>query len=59
MPPTLQRTSATEGFMGYLAFVPGRGVGIFLVVGRLDIGTSSGMASAANGLLAMLVPCLL
>lgn len=45
--------------MGYLAFVPGRGVGIFLVVGRLDIGTSSGMASAANGLLAMLVPCLL
>ena len=56
MPLIVQKTGGTEGFLSYLAFVPGRAVGIFFVMNRLDFSTFSRTAASANGILAMLAP---
>ena len=42
--------------MSYLAFVPGKTVGIFFVINRMDLVTFSATAAVANSILAMLAP---
>jgi serine-type D-Ala-D-Ala carboxypeptidase/endopeptidase len=54
MPLIVQKSGAFEGFMSYVAFVPGKGVGIFFVMNRLDLVTYSGTTAIANGTLAAL-----
>ena len=56
MPLIVQKTGATEGFMSYLALTPGRGIGIFFVMTRLDLNAFVSTAAVANGILAMLAP---
>jgi D-alanyl-D-alanine-carboxypeptidase/D-alanyl-D-alanine-endopeptidase len=51
-PLVVQKSGAFEGFMSYVAFVPGKGVGIFFVMNRFDLVTYSGTAAIANGILA-------
>ena len=38
--------------MSYVAFVPGKGVGIFFAMNRFDLVTYSGTEAIANGILA-------
>jgi serine-type D-Ala-D-Ala carboxypeptidase/endopeptidase len=54
MPLIVQKSGALEGFMSYAAFVPGKDVGIFFVMNRLDFVTFSGTTAIANGILAAL-----
>ena len=56
MPLIVQKSGGAEGFMSYLAFVPGKTVGIFFVINRMDLVTFSATAAAANSILAMLAP---
>lgn len=56
MPPIIQKSGGGAGFMSYVAFVPGRRVGVFVAVSRVDFGMFHGLTAAANGLLAMLAP---
>jgi D-alanyl-D-alanine-carboxypeptidase/D-alanyl-D-alanine-endopeptidase len=56
MPLIVQKSGGAEGFMSYLAFVPGKAVGIFFVMNRMDLVTFSATAAAANSILAMLSP---
>ena len=55
MPLILQK-SGGGGFMSYIAFVPGRDVGIFVGVNRVDFTMFFGLANAANEFLASLAP---
>jgi serine-type D-Ala-D-Ala carboxypeptidase/endopeptidase len=52
MPLIVQKSGALEGFMSYAAFVPGKGVGIFFVMNRVDLVTFSPTIAIANGILA-------
>ncbi len=54
MPMIEQKTGGGAGFMSYIAFAPGRGVGVFVVVSRVDFGMFGGVAHAANDLIASL-----
>ena len=56
MPLIVQKSGGAEGFMSYLAFVPGKTVGIFFVINRMDLVTFSATAAVANSILAMLAP---
>jgi serine-type D-Ala-D-Ala carboxypeptidase/endopeptidase len=56
MPLIVQKTGATEGFMSYLALSPGRGIGIFFAMTRLDLNAFMSTAAGANGILAMMAP---
>ena len=55
-PLTMQKSGGGGGFMSYIAFVPGRDVGIFIAVNRVDFAMFSGLTAAANQLLASLAP---
>ena len=55
-PLIVQKSGGAEGFMSYLAFVPGKAVGIFFVINRMDLVTFSATAAGANNILAMLAP---
>ena len=44
------------GFISYVAFVPGRDVGLFVAVNRVDFTMFFGLSTAANELLASLAP---
>jgi D-alanyl-D-alanine-carboxypeptidase/D-alanyl-D-alanine-endopeptidase len=55
-PLIVQKTGALAGFMTYIAFVPGRDVGLFVAVNRIDFGMFLGLTAAANNLLATLAP---
>ena len=37
--------------MSYVAFAPGRGVGVFVAVNRVDFAMSSALTGAANNLI--------
>ena len=54
-PAIIAKSGGGVGFMTYLAFAPGRGVGVFVGVNRLDVGMFHGMTEAANGLISSLV----
>jgi D-alanyl-D-alanine-carboxypeptidase/D-alanyl-D-alanine-endopeptidase len=52
----LQKTGGLAGFMSYVAFAPGREVGAFVAVNRIDFGMFEGLTEGIDGLLAMLAP---
>jgi serine-type D-Ala-D-Ala carboxypeptidase/endopeptidase len=56
MPLIMQKSGGGGGFMSYIAFVPGRDVGIFVGVNRVDSTMFLSLTMAANELLASLVP---
>jgi len=53
-PMILDKSGGGGGFMSYVAFAPGRGVGVFVAVDRTDFGMFLGLVQAADGLLATL-----
>jgi D-alanyl-D-alanine-carboxypeptidase/D-alanyl-D-alanine-endopeptidase len=54
-PTLVAKTGGGVGFMSYIAFAPGRDVGLFVAVSRVDFAMFGGLAKAANGLIADLV----
>ncbi|MEJ0016199.1 MAG: D-alanyl-D-alanine-carboxypeptidase/endopeptidase AmpH [Acetobacteraceae bacterium] len=54
-PMLVAKSGAGAGFMSYAAFAPGRRVGVFVVVNRVDFQAFHGLAGAANALIATLV----
>ena len=55
-PLIMQKSGGGGGFMSYVAFVPGRDVGLFVAVNRVDFTMFNGLTAAANELLASLAP---
>ena len=55
-PLIMQKSGGGGGFMSYIAFVPGRDVGLFVAVNRVDFAMFFGLTTAANELLASLAP---
>ena len=55
-PLIVQKTGGLAGFMSYVAFAPGKGVGAFVVVNRIDFGMFGGLVGNVNELIASLVP---
>jgi len=54
--PLIMQKSGGGGFISYIAFVPGRDVGVFVAANRVDFTMFFGLTAAANELLASLVP---
>lgn len=54
-PLLLVKSGGGAGFMSYIAFAPGRGVGLFVAVNRADFAMFFGLTGAANKLIASLV----
>ncbi|ACL61417.1 D-alanyl-D-alanine-carboxypeptidase/endopeptidase AmpH [Methylobacterium nodulans] len=54
-PMLLIKSGGGAGFMSYVAFAPGRDVGVFVVVNRVDFAMFSSLTDAANKLIANLV----
>jgi serine-type D-Ala-D-Ala carboxypeptidase/endopeptidase len=50
-PTRLAKSGGGAGFMSYLAFAPGRDVGVFVVVNRVDFAMFAGLVQGANGLI--------
>ncbi len=55
-PMILQKSGGLAGFMSYVAFAPGRGVGAFVSVNRLDFGMFDDLTDGVHELIAMLAP---
>ncbi len=55
MPMILEKSGGGGGFMTYVAFAPGRGVGVFVAVDRVDFGMFFGLVGGANQVLGELV----
>jgi D-alanyl-D-alanine-carboxypeptidase/D-alanyl-D-alanine-endopeptidase len=53
-PMVLAKSGGGAGFMSYLAFAPGRDVGVFVVVNRVDFGMFQKLAEGSNSLIATL-----
>jgi serine-type D-Ala-D-Ala carboxypeptidase/endopeptidase len=51
-----RKTGRPAGFMICIAFAPGRDVGVFVAVDRIDLRTCTGLTEGANELIAMLAP---
>jgi len=56
IPLIMQKSGGGGGFISYIAIVPGREVGLFIAVNRVDFTMFSGLTKAANELLASLAP---
>jgi D-alanyl-D-alanine-carboxypeptidase/D-alanyl-D-alanine-endopeptidase len=54
-PALVAKSGAGVGFMSYIAFAPGRGVGVFVAVSRVDFGMFAKMTEVAHGIIANLV----
>jgi D-alanyl-D-alanine-carboxypeptidase/D-alanyl-D-alanine-endopeptidase len=54
-PMIVQKAGGGGGFMTYIALAPGRNVGVFVAVNRVDFRMYHGMAAAVNDLIANLV----
>jgi serine-type D-Ala-D-Ala carboxypeptidase/endopeptidase len=54
-PMLVVKSGGGAGFMSYIAFAPGRGVGLFVAVNRVDFQMFFGMTTAANALIENLV----
>ena len=54
-PMLVAKSGGGAGFMSYIAFAPGRGVGLFVAVSRVDFAMFFGMTGAANALIENLV----
>jgi serine-type D-Ala-D-Ala carboxypeptidase/endopeptidase len=55
-PLLVQKTGGLAGFMSYVAFAPGTGVGAFVAVNRVDFGMFGSLAENVNELIAGLAP---
>jgi serine-type D-Ala-D-Ala carboxypeptidase/endopeptidase len=55
-PMILQKSGGLAGFMTYIAFAPGRDVGAFVAVNRIDFAMFSGLTDGVNELIAVLAP---
>ena len=55
-PMILQKSGGLAGFMSYTAFAPGRDVGVFVAVNKIDFGMFAGLTAGANELIASLAP---
>ena len=55
-PMILQKSGGLAGFMSYTAFAPGRDVGVFVAVNKIDFGMFAGLTEGANELIASLAP---
>ena len=55
-PMILQKSGGLAGFMTYVAFAPGRDVGVFVAVNKIDFGMFAGLTAGANELIASLAP---
>ena len=55
MPMILEKSGGGGGFMTYMAFAPGRDVGVFVAVNRVDFAMFYGITAAVNDLIANLV----
>jgi D-alanyl-D-alanine-carboxypeptidase/D-alanyl-D-alanine-endopeptidase len=55
-PLIVQKTGGLAGFMSYLAFAPGTGVGAFVAVNRIDFAMFGDLTEGVNQLIASLVP---
>ena len=53
-PMLLDKSGGGGGFMSYMAFAPGRHVGVFVAVDRVDFYMFFGLVGGADGLLATL-----
>jgi D-alanyl-D-alanine-carboxypeptidase/D-alanyl-D-alanine-endopeptidase len=53
-PALLTKSGGAAGFMSYLAFAPGRDVGIFVAVNRVDFAMFFALTGGANALIATL-----
>jgi D-alanyl-D-alanine-carboxypeptidase/D-alanyl-D-alanine-endopeptidase len=49
------KSGGGAGFMSYIAFAPGRDVGVFVAVNRVDFQMFFALTAAANKLIATLV----
>jgi D-alanyl-D-alanine-carboxypeptidase/D-alanyl-D-alanine-endopeptidase len=54
-PTLLVKSGGGVGFMSYIAFAPGRNIGLFVVVNRVDFPMFFGLTKAANAIIATLV----
>lgn len=54
MPALLDKSGGGVGFMSYVVFAPGTGVGVFVVVNKADFAMFEGIAHGANALVATL-----
>jgi D-alanyl-D-alanine-carboxypeptidase/D-alanyl-D-alanine-endopeptidase len=54
-PMVVEKSGGGLGFMSYIAFVPGRDIGVFVAVNRVDYQMFFGMTEAARKLIATLV----
>jgi D-alanyl-D-alanine-carboxypeptidase/D-alanyl-D-alanine-endopeptidase len=55
-PLLVQKTGGLAGFMSYVAFAPGTGVGAFVAVNRVDFAMFGSLTENVNELIAGLVP---
>jgi serine-type D-Ala-D-Ala carboxypeptidase/endopeptidase len=55
-PMILQKSGGLAGFMTYVAFAPGRDVGAFVAVNRIDFAMFSDLTDGVNKLIAVLAP---
>jgi serine-type D-Ala-D-Ala carboxypeptidase/endopeptidase len=55
LPMIVQKTGGVPGFMTYIAFAPGKDVGAFVAVTRVDFAMFPGLTAAVNALIANLV----
>jgi D-alanyl-D-alanine-carboxypeptidase/D-alanyl-D-alanine-endopeptidase len=55
-PMILQKSGGLAGFMSYIAFAPGRDVGAFVSVNRIDFAMFTDLTEGVNELIAMLAP---
>jgi D-alanyl-D-alanine-carboxypeptidase/D-alanyl-D-alanine-endopeptidase len=53
-PTIVQKTGGLAGFMSYIAFAPGRDVGAFVVVNRIDFGMFGVLTAGVNEIISML-----
>jgi D-alanyl-D-alanine-carboxypeptidase/D-alanyl-D-alanine-endopeptidase len=54
-PTIIAKSGGGGGFMTYIAIAPGRDVGVFVAVNKVDFNMFYGMTTAANDLIANLV----
>jgi serine-type D-Ala-D-Ala carboxypeptidase/endopeptidase len=48
-PTLVEKSGGGAGFMSYIAFAPGRNVGLFVAVSRIDVAMFYALAEATNG----------
>ena len=55
-PLLIQKTGGFSGFLSYAVFVPGRGLGAFVVINRMDLAAFMKLLNGVNGMLSALAP---